>query len=72
MTDKLVVSACILYNILREAKVLAPGQKHVDDPLSLPTENLISLVNRNVRAQTNPIQIGTRKVEKLLQSIRGY
>lgn len=57
VTDKLVVSACILYNILREAKVLAPGQGHIDDPLSLPTENLIPLANRNVRAETNPIRI---------------
>lgn len=57
VTDKLVVSACILYNILREAKVLAPGQKHIDDLLPLTTENLIPLANHNVRAQMNSTQI---------------
>lgn len=39
-TDNLIIFACILYNILREAKVLAPGQKHVD-ALPFRTANLI-------------------------------
>lgn len=56
-TDKLIVSACILHNILREAKVLAPGQKHIDDKLPLPDENLIPMAEHNVRARANPTQI---------------
>lgn len=56
-TDKLIISACILYNILREAKILAPGQGHVDDILPLPTKNLIPLVHQNVRAPRNPTAI---------------
>lgn len=51
-TDHLIICACILYNILREAKVLAPGQKHIDDVLPLPTENLISMNEHNVRGGT--------------------
>ena len=52
-TEKLIICACILYNILREAKVLAPGQKHIDDALPLPTENLIPMAEHNVRARMN-------------------
>lgn len=56
-TDKLITCACILYNILRGAKVLAPGQKHFDDALPLPTENLIPITEHNVRAKMNYTQI---------------
>ncbi|KAL4143983.1 hypothetical protein QTP88_006228 [Uroleucon formosanum] len=56
-TDKLITCACILYNILRGAKVLAPGQKHFDDALPLPTENLIPITEHNVRAKMNHTQI---------------
>jgi hypothetical protein len=31
--DKLITCACILHNILREAKVLAPYQAALDDPM---------------------------------------
>jgi hypothetical protein len=37
--DKLVTCACLLHNILREAKVLAPYQAALDDPMPLPTQN---------------------------------
>jgi len=53
----LITCACILYNILRGAKVLAPGQKHFDDALPLPTENLIPITEHNVRAKMNHTQI---------------
>lgn len=56
-TDKLITCACILYNILRNEKILAPGQKHIDDALPLPTENLIPITEHNVRAKMNQIQI---------------
>ncbi|XP_063912685.1 uncharacterized protein LOC135129463 [Zophobas morio] len=56
-TAKLITCACILYNILRESKVLAPNQVNFDDPLPLPEENLIPLVANNIRAPHSPIQI---------------
>lgn len=56
-TEKLIICACILYNTLREAKVLAPGQKHIDDALPLPTKNLIPMAEHNVRARMSHTQI---------------
>jgi hypothetical protein len=37
--NKLITCACILHNILREAKVLAPYQAALDDPMPLSTQN---------------------------------
>lgn len=56
-TEKIIVCALILHNILRESKILAPGQKHLDDKLELPTENLIDLADSNVRYPTRCIAI---------------
>lgn len=56
-TKQLIVSACILYNILRQDKVLAPGQKHAEDQLPLPTKNMISLINDNARSAQRYMQI---------------
>jgi hypothetical protein len=44
-----------LHNILREAKVLAPYQAALDDPLPLP--NAIDLVENNTRARHTPLDI---------------
>lgn len=52
-TDKLILCACILHNILREARILAPCQKHVDDALPVPDENLVPLTRHNVRSGNN-------------------
>ena len=57
-TDKLVLCACILHNILRENKILAPGQINFDDVLSMPVQNLIPMAEHNIRGRTNPVQIG--------------
>jgi hypothetical protein len=56
-TDKLITCACILHNMLREAKVLAPTQVHFDDALPLPTENVFPLAANNVCARKSPTQI---------------
>jgi hypothetical protein len=56
-TDKLITCACILHNILREAKVLAPCQAALDEPMPLPTQNLIDLVENNARARHTPLDI---------------
>jgi hypothetical protein len=56
-TDKLITCACILHNILREAKVLAPYQAALDDPMPLPTQNLFDLVENNARAPHTPLDI---------------
>jgi hypothetical protein len=46
-----------LHNILREAKVLAPSyQAALDDPMPLPTPNLIDVEN-NARARHTPLDI---------------
>ncbi|GFW90603.1 hypothetical protein TNCV_566411 [Trichonephila clavipes] len=55
--EKIIVCACILHNILREAKVLAPGQTYIDSTLPLPVENFFPLTEHNVRGTTNPTQI---------------
>ena len=52
-TDKLITCACILHNILREAKILAPTQVNFDDALPLPTENVLPLAANNVLALGN-------------------
>ncbi|GFY59155.1 DDE Tnp4 domain-containing protein [Trichonephila inaurata madagascariensis] len=56
-TEKIIICACILHNILREAKVLAPGQTHIDSALPLPVENFLPLTEHNVRGTTNHTQI---------------
>ncbi|GFU02559.1 DDE Tnp4 domain-containing protein [Trichonephila clavipes] len=56
-TEKIIICACILHNILREAKVLAPGQTHIDSTLPLPVENFLPLTEHNVRGTTNLTQI---------------
>jgi hypothetical protein len=56
-TKKLIVSACILHNLLRETKVLAPTQVHEGSTLPLPHENLLPLCQNNVRAPNLPNQI---------------
>ncbi|GFT50098.1 DDE Tnp4 domain-containing protein [Trichonephila clavipes] len=56
-TEKIMICACILHNILREAKVLAPGQTHIDSTLPLPAENFLPLTEHNVRGTTNLTQI---------------
>ena len=44
---------CVLYNILREARIPAPCQKRVDDVLPLPDENLVPLTRHNIRSGNN-------------------
>lgn len=56
-TDKLIVSACILHNIPREAKIMAPTQQHFDEAPQMPTENLLPLTGNNVRASHSPNKI---------------
>ncbi|GFV81208.1 hypothetical protein TNCV_4772361 [Trichonephila clavipes] len=56
-TEKIIICAWILHNIMREAKVLAPGQTHIDSTLPLPVENFLPLTEYNVRSTTNHTQI---------------
>lgn len=56
-TDKLITCACILHNILREAKILAPHQAALDDPMPLPTKNVIDFAENNARARQAPLDI---------------
>ncbi|GFS36723.1 DDE Tnp4 domain-containing protein [Trichonephila inaurata madagascariensis] len=56
-TEKIIICACILHNILREVKVLAPGQTHIDSALPLPVENFLPLTEHNIRGTTNHTQI---------------
>lgn len=55
-TDEVVTSACILYNILRESKVLAPNEQDMND-IQLPTKNLLPLTGNNIRARNSPTEI---------------
>lgn len=57
-TDEVVTSTCILYNILRDSKVLAPNEQNMNDPhLLLPTKNLLPLTGNIVRARQLPTEI---------------
>ncbi|GFS99817.1 DDE Tnp4 domain-containing protein [Trichonephila clavipes] len=56
-TEKIIINACILHKILREAKVLASGQTHIDSTLPLPVENFLPITEHNIRATTNHTQI---------------
>lgn len=55
-TDKLIMCACILYNILREANIL-PTSTNSTEKYSLPTENLLPLIHNNVRGANIAVQI---------------
>ncbi|KAJ8977206.1 hypothetical protein NQ317_011217 [Molorchus minor] len=47
-TDKLIMCACILYNLLRESNIL-PTSTNSREKYPLPTENLLPLIHNNVR-----------------------
>lgn len=55
-TDKLILCACILYNLLREANIL-PTSTNSTKNYSLPTENLLPLIHNNVRGANVAVQI---------------
>lgn len=55
-TDKLIMCACILYNLLREANIL-PTSTNSAEKYSLPTENLLPLIHNNVRGANIAVQI---------------
>ena len=59
-TDKVITCACILYNILRDAKVPHPTPANTsnnNETLPMPTNYLFPLINNNVRAGNTPTQI---------------
>ncbi|GFT15996.1 DDE Tnp4 domain-containing protein [Trichonephila clavipes] len=70
-TEKIIICACILHNILREAKVLAPGQTHTDSTLPLPVENFLPLTEHNVRGTTNLTQIREMFISMALEQLNG-
>ena len=41
--DNIIISCCILHNILRKNKVLAPGQIQFDDDVTPPIHNLLPI-----------------------------
>lgn len=64
--DYLITSACILHNILRESKVLAPQQTDFNDlgELKLPTSNLIPIqTGQTGRVSNNASQIRDQFME---------
>lgn len=58
-TDKLIMCACILHNLLREANILPIPTNNIDKH-PLPTENLIPLIHNNVRGANTAVQICER------------
>nr|CAI5828490.1 unnamed protein product [Callosobruchus analis]CAI5868535.1 unnamed protein product [Callosobruchus analis] len=54
-TDKLIMCACILYNLLREANIL-PTSTNNTEKYPLPTLNLLPLSQNNVRGANTAIQ----------------
>lgn len=56
-TDKIITSACILHNILRDANEPLPMQANNKEQLPLPTKNLIPLIQNNARGPNTPVQI---------------
>lgn len=56
-TDKIITAACILHNILRDSKVLAPQQTNINDEMPLPTNNLIPIHGASGRPNLNGINV---------------
>lgn len=57
--DTIITASCILFNILRDAKIPAPNQRDINDFSNLqnPEHNLIPLAATRIRASTSAAAI---------------